>query len=104
MLNFDMLGIGDTWPLVGSPSITALAAAEAQELGLSYRVSSALPENLGSDHANFIQVGVPSVIFNCFCDENYHTSEDKIEFVRESRLREAGLMGLGMIDALLASV
>ena len=102
MLNFDMLAVGDTWPFVGSPAITDLAVAEAQKLGLPYRVSSALPENLGSDHANFVQAGVPSVIFNCFCDENYHTSEDKLEFIIESRLREAGLMGLGMIDALLA--
>jgi aminopeptidase YwaD len=103
MLNFDMLAVGDTWPLIGSPAITDVAAIEAQELGLPYRVSRTLPDNLGSDHANFIEAGVPSMIFNCFCDPNYHTSEDKIDFISEARLGEAGLMALGMIEALLGS-
>ena len=103
MLNFDMLAVGDTWPLIGSPEVTVIAAAEAQALGLPYRVSSTLPDNLGSDHASFTQAGVPSIIFNCFCDENYHTSEDRFEFIVESRLGEAGAMGMGMIDRLLAS-
>jgi aminopeptidase YwaD len=103
MLNFDMLAVGDTWPLIGSPAVTDVAVVEAQELGLPYRVSSTLPENIGSDHASFAQAGVPSMIFNCFCDPNYHTSEDKFDFVSEARLGEAGLMGLGMIETLLAS-
>jgi aminopeptidase YwaD len=103
MLNFDMLAVGDNWPLIGSPSVTDVAVVEAQELGVPYRVSSSLPQNLGSDHANFIQAGVPSMIFNCFCDPNYHTSEDKFEFVSEERLSQAGLMGLGIIETLLAT-
>jgi aminopeptidase YwaD len=103
MLNFDMLGVGDTWPLIGSPSLTSIAVAEAQEIGVPYSVSGALPENLGSDHSNFIARGVPSIIFNCFCDPNYHTAGDKFELVEEPRLGEAGAIGLGMIEQLLAS-
>jgi aminopeptidase YwaD len=103
MLNFDMLAVGDTWPLIGSPEVTDIAVAEAQELGLAYKVSRTLPENLGSDHASFAQAGVPAMIFNCFCDANYHTAEDKFEFISETRLAEAGIMGLGMIETLLSS-
>ena len=103
MLNFDMLSVGDTWPLIGSPEVTDIAVVEAQELGVPYRVSRTLPDNLGSDQASFTQAGVPAMIFNCFCDENYHTAEDKFEFVSETRLAEAGIMGLGMIETLLAS-
>jgi aminopeptidase YwaD len=103
MLNFDMLSVGDQWPLIGERSLTDLAQAEATEIGLSIRILPGLPEDLGSDHFNFTQAGVPSIIFNCFCDANYHTSEDKISFVREERLGQAGTMGLGMIEQLLAS-
>ena len=103
MLNFDMLSVGDTWPLIGSPEVTDIAVAEAQKLGVPYKVSRTLPDNLGSDQASFAQAGVPSMIFNCFCDENYHTAEDKFEHVSEARLAEAGIMGLGMIETLLAS-
>jgi len=103
MLNFDMLSVGDTWPLIGSPEVTDIAVAEAQKLGVPYKVSRTLPDNLGSDQASFAQAGVPAMIFNCFCDENYHTAEDKFEYVSETRLAEAGIMGLGMIETLLAS-
>jgi aminopeptidase YwaD len=103
MLNFDMLSVGDTWPLIGSPEVTDIAVVEAQELGVPYKVSRTLPDNLGSDQASFAQAGVPAMIFNCFCDANYHTAEDKFEFVSETRLAEAGIMGLGMIETLLAS-
>jgi aminopeptidase YwaD len=103
MLNFDMLGVGDQWPFIGSRELTDLAQQEGSEANIQTTVIPGLPEDLGSDHFNFAQKGVPSIIFNCFCDENYHTSEDKIEFVEEERLGEAGTIGLGMIEQLLAS-
>lgn len=102
MLNFDMLAVGNEWPLVGSPEITDLAAANADRLGIPYTIEPALPENVGSDHVNFIGAGVPSIIFNCFCDEHYHSARDTFEFVLPERLSQAGQIGLGIIDGLLA--
>ena len=102
MLNFDMLSVGDGWPFVGDRTLTDLVQQEASELGINVRVLNELPENVGSDHFNFAQKGVPSIIFNCFCDENYHTKDDRLEFVQEPRLRDAGALGMGMIAALLA--
>lgn len=101
MLNFDMLSVGDGWPLSGSLGVADVAGAEAERLGLSYSVETALPEQLGSDHQNFIEAGIPAMIFNCFCDERYHTADDRFEFVEEARLEEAGSMALGTIAALL---
>jgi len=101
MLNFDMLAVGSDWPFAGSKELTDLAAAEAQKRGLSFSVSLELPQNAGSDHANFIQNGIPAVIFNCVCDVHYHTAEDKFQYVKEDRLKQAGQMGLAMIDSLL---
>jgi Zn-dependent M28 family amino/carboxypeptidase len=101
MLNFDMLAVGSDWPLVGSPEITDLAARTADTLGIGHTTEADLPENVGSDHVNFANAGVPSIIFNCFCDENYHSPQDTFEFVQPERLSQAGAMGLGIIEDLL---
>lgn len=101
MLNFDMLAVGSDWPLVGSSEITGLAARTADGLGIGYTIEADLPENVGSDHLNFANAGVPSIIFNCFCDEHYHSPLDTIDFVQPERLAQAGEIGLGIIEGLL---
>lgn len=103
MLNFDMLAVGNEWPLVGTPEITDLAARNANRLGIPHSVESELPENVGSDHVNFVEAGVPSIIFYCFCDDHYHSAQDAFEFVLPDRLSEAGEIGLGVIGDLLES-
>jgi aminopeptidase YwaD len=100
MLNFDMLGVGDEWPLGGVGSIVETMAGQADALALRYRLSD-LPANVGSDHASFTAIGVPAVIVNCFCDPNYHTSQDASAFVEPERLQDAGELGIATIDALL---
>jgi aminopeptidase YwaD len=99
MLNFDMLAVGTELPFVGTDTLTALAAQIAGSLGVPGR-ASADPPGTGSDHASFIQLNIPAILFNCFCDEHYHTAEDKIEFVQPERLTQAGEIGLGMVAAL----
>lgn len=101
MLNFDMLAVGTGWPLVGAPTISLIAANVADSLGIEHTVSAGLPENLGSDHQSFARVGVPSIIFNCFCDPNYHSPQDTFDFIQPERLLQAGQMGLGIIEELL---
>ncbi len=101
MLNFDMLAVGSGWPLAGSPAILDLAASQARALGLEYETQAELTPDVGSDHASFIEAGIPSIIFNCFCDPNYHTADDRFEFVQESRLRDAGALGLAVARTLL---
>lgn len=100
ILNFDMLAVGDLWPLAGSESLVAMAVDVAKGLGVD-AFPGDLPPNVGSDHASFIDAGIPGVLFNCFCDPNYHTAADRFEFVRQDRLQTAGDIGLGMIDRLL---
>jgi aminopeptidase YwaD len=103
MLNFDMLAVGDEWPLSGSPQVINVAAQEADKLSIEHTSRSTLPEDAGSDHAPFMRRGVPALLFNCFCDPNYHTAEDRLEFVEEQRLAEAGALGLATAQALLTS-
>ena len=101
MLNFDMLSVGDGWPLVGSSEAVAIAAQEAERLSIAHSTSNETPGG-GSDHASFIDAGIPSVLFNCFCDPNYHTAGDRIEFVQERRVAEAGAIGLATAKVILA--
>jgi aminopeptidase YwaD len=102
MLNFDMLAVGTDWPFVGTPSLTALASQVADSLGIPGR-ASAEPPGVGSDHASFIELGIPAILFNCFCDEHYHTALDQFQFIQPERLTQAGEIGLGMVAALRQS-
>jgi aminopeptidase YwaD len=101
MLNFDMLAVGDHWPFGGSRSVLDIVAQQAETLSLEYSLETSLPQNAGSDHASFIDAGIPAVIFNCFCDPTWHTEADTFDRIQEQRLAEAGAMGLGTARALL---
>jgi aminopeptidase YwaD len=101
ILNFDMLGVGDLWPMAGTESLVALAIETAEAMGVDAYAGD-LPPGVGSDHASFINAGVPGILFNCFCDANYHTAADRYEFVRADRLKIAGEIGLAMVAELLA--
>jgi aminopeptidase YwaD len=103
MLNFDMFGVGSDWSFIGSDSMTTLASQAADALGIPHRIELA-PPNVGSDHASFVDNGVPAILFNCFCDPNYHTAADRFEFIRPERLEEAGNIGLEMTEAMLEDV
>ncbi len=101
MLNFDMVGAGTDWLLSGSDELRDLAAAEADRLGLVYQTSGGLPAGAGSDHAPFIQAGIPAIIFHRLGDPHYHTNEDTAGFIQVNFLEEIGTLGLAVLDALL---
>jgi aminopeptidase YwaD len=103
MLNFDMLAVGDEWPLIGSNEVVTVAAQEADKLSIPHTARANIPDGSGSDHAPFLRRGVPAMVFNCFCDPNYHTADDRFEFVEEQRLAEVGAIGLATAKALLAA-
>jgi len=102
MLNFDMLAVGDAWPLAGSQSVVSIAAQEADRLSIPHSIDYGRFATGGSDHASFINNGIPAMLFNCFCDSNYHSAGDRFEFVREDRLAQAGALGMATAQALLA--
>ncbi len=101
MLDFDMLAVGSGWPLEGSPELTPIIGEAEEALGLPHSALS-IRGAASSDHAPFIQAGIPAVIFSCFCDQHYHTAQDTVEFIQAERLREAGQMGLEVLKRLLA--
>lgn len=104
MLNFDMVGQGGRLLLAGSASMTDVAAAEAGRRGLERQVITS--SGGGSDHASFINTGIPAVFFHSFIssptdDPNYHTAGDTADNVRATRMAEIGELGLAVIEALL---
>ncbi len=99
-LNFDMLGVGDGWPIIGTAALVQLASEYAAAIGITTEPSD-LPDNVGSDHAPFVDAGIPAILYNCFCDPNYHTILDRVEFIKPERLQQAGEMGLPLVKQLL---
>ncbi len=90
--------------LSGSPIITDIAVAEAEERGLDYIRSSS--GSSGSDHAPFAAAGIPAIFLHSFFetaadDPRYHTAEDQPQHVEPSRMAEIGDAGLAVIEELL---
>ena len=53
-----------------------------------------------SDHAVFLQFGVPAVLFNNWPDVGYHTSEDRIYNADPTQLKRAAFIGLASLHTM----
>ncbi len=106
MLNFDMVSVGNRWLLIGSSALTDPAEDVAEVRGLDFDVTNS--DGGGSDHASFINAGIPGIFFHSFFsvpadDPAYHTANDLPDNVRPTRMAEIAAVGLALIDTLLAS-
>ena len=102
------MATGARWFFAGPAALTGLAKGEAESRGLKYTARSTSPEDVGSDHASFLNAGIPAIFIHRYTrtladDPHYHTAEDKSKYVQATLMAEAGEMGLGMIEELLAS-
>lgn len=102
MINLDMLAVGSPLVISGSDDLTERATAIAKELGVTSLGRSSGGRIGGSDHSSFMAVGIPAVFFNRPNDPNYHTPEDKAEFVSQEALAIAGQISLRLIDQLIS--
>ncbi|MBI3977439.1 MAG: DUF4910 domain-containing protein [Chloroflexi bacterium] len=99
MINLDMVGVGDALRFGGSDDLEQLALDLAKEEGVpAGRLGQALRG--ASDHASFSAVGVPAIFFYRIEDPNYHTADDKPEFVKPEHLAVAGNLVLKLLDRL----
>ena len=101
MLNFDVVGAGARFLVGGSPDIAELAARKAEEEGVTLFVGN-LPSNASSDHASFIEIGIPAIIFYRFGGPPIHTPADTASVVEAELLEETGKVGLATITDLLS--
>jgi aminopeptidase YwaD len=96
MLNLDMVGVGTEWRLGGDDDLVQLALGAATDLGVR-ALPLRGPLGSASDHASFVNAGIPSVFFYRAQDPNYHTANDRAEYVDPDALGQAGTMALHVL-------
>jgi Iap family predicted aminopeptidase len=97
MINLDMVGVGSESRVGGSEHLVGLAQAAAGRAGLSVGL---LGENGGSDHASFTRAGIPGLFIHRTNDPNYHSPNDRSEYVDPANLQIAGQLALDVIASL----
>ena len=101
MLNFDMVGVGTDWRLIGTPSLQRQGQAIAESLGVvatATRLSGS-----SSDHSSFIAGGIPALMLHRVEDTLLHTPADVADRISPEQLAEAVRLGLAFLDGLSAS-
>jgi Zn-dependent M28 family amino/carboxypeptidase len=101
-VNLDMVGVGDAWRFGGSDDLVQLALGAATDIG-ERAVPLRGPQSGASDHASFLSAGIPAVFLYRTEDPNYHTANDRAEFVDATALGEAGTIALKVLDGLAAA-
>jgi aminopeptidase YwaD len=103
MINLDMVGVGNQLRLGGTPGLVTQAMSAAATVGESAgRMSAGLGS--ASDHASFIDAGMPGVFIYRSEDPNYHTANDRFEYVDPTHLGSTGRMVLALLDILASGV
>jgi aminopeptidase YwaD len=102
MLNFDMTGVGESWLLIGSPELVALAAQAATGAGIEARPSEQ-PQGMGSDHQSFLNAGIPAIWVFRVTDTLLHTPQDTADRVQPQQMEEAATLGLLLLEKLAES-
>jgi aminopeptidase YwaD len=97
MLNFDMTGVGESWLLIGSPELVALAAQVAAGAGIE-ATPSEQPGGVGSDHQSFLNAGVPAIWVFRITDTLLHTPQDTADRVQPHQMEEAATLGLLLLE------
>ena len=101
MLNLDMVGVGDeAWWLIGDAALQQQTASLAEELGIDDVVPSVLIRGLSSDHASFLNAGIPALMFHRWDDPLLHTPQDVSDRINPEYLEEAARMGIALLEAL----
>ena len=104
MLNFDVTARGDAVELIGSVQLIQQALRLLEPRGIPAYASS-LPPGYGSDHASFVDVGVPVLFFSDGDVSLIHTPADvfaEVEPVALDRIGDAAAIVLAQLLAEIA--
>jgi aminopeptidase YwaD len=100
MFNFDALGTGATIGALGDRDLVDKAVEIGEAMGVQVRRRFGL-QNATSDHAPFLEAGVPSVFFLADDISRIHTPEDKLRFVQPELMGGSAVVGIALLDKLL---
>jgi aminopeptidase YwaD len=99
MINLDMVGVGQAWRFGGSDDLVQSALGVATDLG-ERGLPLRGPLGSASDHASFQSAGIPALFLYRTDDPNYHTANDRAEYVDADVLGQAGTIALRVMDGL----
>ncbi len=98
MINLDMVGVGSTLEFGGDGDLVKRMLRISGTLG--YPARELVRPSVGSDHASFLEKGIPAVFVHRAEDPNYHTAQDTAEHVEASNLEAAGNVVLRLLSEL----
>ena len=98
MLNFDALASGNSVMVLGSDSLTELAAQVADDLDISIIRRRDLPGG-DSDHTSFARQGIPVLMFTAPDFSRIHTPNDTLEFINPKLLTDSARLALGVLNS-----
>lgn len=100
MLNFDMAGRLDRPIIIGDVALTNLLLAAVEDLPIR---AGSFPPFASSDHASFLNAGIPSVTITSGNDPAIHTAADDVDNVSEESLQTMLDVGVRALEAALAA-
>jgi len=86
MLNLDVVGVDEDLVLIGSDDMTDTARLAGESIGIEAERGE-VPNGAGSDHASFIEAGIPAVFFYRN-DTLIHTPQDAIDRILVRSLQD----------------
>ncbi len=103
MMNFDVTARGEAVEVIGTPTLVAGAVKRLKDAGIA-AFPSALPPGYGSDHASFVQVGVPVIFLSDGDVSLIHTPADVFDEVEPAAVDRIGDAGALILQTLLAEI
>ena len=103
MLNFDSVGSGSRFGLLGDAQLTREVMRLGEQFGPNLIRPTTLPPNVSSDHAPFQDAGIPAMFLMSDDFTRIHTPEDKLQWVEPNLLGWSAEIGIGLLDWLSSS-
>ena len=97
MLNFDSVGSGSRFGVLGSARLTREALRLGKRFGPNLIRPTTLPPNVSSDHAPFQDAGIPAMFLMSDDFTRIHTPEDKLQWVEPNLLGWSAEIGIGLL-------
>lgn len=102
MLNLDVPGSGNIAELEGTLDLVRQVLDIGDANGIDVKIG-AVPAGGSSDHATFMEAGIPAVMFLADDLTRIHTPQDRTEFIQPERMGEAAVLAIGLLDLLAES-
>ena len=100
MLNFDTVGSGSRFGVLGDAGLTQEAISLGERFGPKLVRPTTLPPNVSSDHAPFQDANIPAMFLMSDDSTRIHTPEDKLQWIEPNLLGWSAEIGIGLLDLL----